>query len=381
MDPILEKLADEVDHHYPFMDTDEDLAAHYKTMGEGVIADLETRKSLFTLDYIKGNSEPRFHMMGQILKDTGVKTMFDAGCGHGWSSLFFANNLNLSVVGYDVDPGAVKWAKEIRDQTNTEADAHFFNEWDKASYFAEKSYGGKLDAAICSEVLEHVVDPNKFIDRVETFVKPGGLVLCTVPFGPWEYDGPNWHGLGRTHIREISQHCIYEMFAHKTNFRCGAVRTAWHPTLGDPLGFYIFSWQADGKPSRKRDIDRMMKIQRPVETVAINIIAGPGAEKTIRWTLDSVRSIADEIIVGDTGLSAAGKQACADYGCKVIEAPNPLVTGFSVPRNWVLDHTTSDWVLWIDSDERLIQPELLRQYLRKNQANGYAMRQVHASVD
>lgn len=381
LDPILSHLRDEVETHYAFTENEATLAAHYKSMGREIIKDLETRRQMFTLDHIKTNPETRFSMMAQILQDHGVQSLFDAGCGHGWSSLYFANNLGLNVVGYDVDPGAIEWAKSIREQTNPQAKAFFFEEWSKAAYSVAKNHSGGMDAAICSEVLEHVVDPNAFIDRVETFVKPGGLVLCTVPFGPCEYDGPNWHGLGRTHIREFSQQCIYEMFSHKENFRCGAVRIANHSTLGDPLGFYIFSWQADGKPSRKRNIDRMIAHQRPVETVAVNIIAGPGSEKTIRWTLDSVKSVADEIIVGNTGMSPAALQACEDYGATVVWAPNPLEAGFSEARNEVLDKTSADWVLWIDTDERLIYPSTLRQYLRKNQANGYAVRQIHASID
>jgi glycosyltransferase involved in cell wall biosynthesis/SAM-dependent methyltransferase len=381
MDAMLIRLEAEVEQHYWFTDSEDKLALHYNTMGQGITIDLNSRRDVFDLAQITNNPEPRFHAIGQILQESGVKTLFDAGCGHGWSSLFFANNLGLSVIGYDVDAGACEWARQLRDQTNKDAKAHFFSEWSKASYFASKTHPEGLDAVLCSEVLEHVVDPNAFIDRAEQFVKPGGLVVCTVPFGPWEFDGPNWHGLGRTHIRELSQHCIYEMFGHKPGFKCGAVRTAQHATLGDPLGFYLFTWNADHLPTRKRNMARLLQIQRPVESLSVNIIAGPGAEKTIRWTLDSVRSIADEIIVGDTGMSDQCKAACADYGAVIVPAPNPLTDGFSAARNTVLDASCGDWVLWIDTDERLIEPENLRQYLRRNNAKGYAMRQIHAAVD
>ena len=381
LNPMLQRLSKEVDEHYWFTDSEEKLALHYNTMGQNVVADLNTRMDKFTLDMVVNNPEPRFQMMATVLKDAGVKSVFDAGCGHGWSSLFMAHHLQVPVVGYDVDAGANEFARRLRDQVNKDLPAHFFSDWAKASYFAAKTHGGQLDAAICSEVLEHVVDPNAFIDRAETYVKPGGIVVCTVPFGPWEFDGPNWHGLGRTHIRELSQHCIYEMFGHKADFKCGAVRTAHHATLGDPLGFYLFSWRVDGQKSKHRNIDRMMKLQRPFETLAVNIIAGPSSEKTIRWTLDSVRAIADEIIVGDTGMSDASRQACQDYSATIVPAPSPLQEGFSASRNAVLDATNSDWVLWIDTDERLIQPETVRQYLRLNQANGYAIRQIHSSVD
>lgn len=379
--PMLDVLREQVKEHYWFTDTEENLALHYNTMGQHIVADLKTRQEVFTLDNIKGNGEPRFHMMAQVLKESGVQSLFDAGCGHGWSSLFMTHTLGIPVVGFDVDNGACEWAKTIRNQTDKDAKAHFFSEWAKASNFVDRLHPEGMDAAICSEVLEHVVDPNAFIDRVETYVKKNGLVVITVPFGPWEFDGPNWHGLGRTHIRELSQHCLYEMFGHKADFRCGAVRSAQHATLGDPMGFYIASWRVDGQKSRKRNLNRMMWLQRPTESLSINIIGGSSADKTIRWTLDSVRSVADEIVVGDTGLSEAGLQACKDYGAKVVQAPKPLEAGFDAARNAVLDASSGDWILWIDTDERLIQPETVRQYLRKNQANGYALRQVHAAID
>lgn len=378
---VIENLRTDLKKHYWFTRDESSLTKHYNQMGKGIYADLSSRREVFTTEAVMENQEPRFQMLLELLKDAGIKTLFDAGCGHGWSSLFFANNLNLSVIGFDVDPLAAQWATELREQVSPNAKAHFFNSWEKAKNFAHEVYGGKLDACVCSEVLEHVIDPNAFIDQCETYVKPGGLVIITVPIGPWEFDGPNWHGLGRCHIREFSQACIYEMFGHKTNFRCGSVRTAHHASLGDPLGFYIVSWTADGQPSRKRDIERMMKIQRPTETLSVNIIAGPGSEKNIQWTLDSIKSIADEIIVGDCGMSNAAREACESHHAIICDAPLPLVDGFASSRNAVLDQSECDWILWIDTDERLIQPESVRQYLRLNQSNGYAIRQIHAAVD
>ena len=40
-----------------------------------------------------------------------------------------------------------------------------------------------------------------------------------------------------------------------------------------------------------------------------------------------------------------------------------------------------DWVLWIDTDERLMDPERVPKYLRANIFNGYSIRQHHFACD
>lgn len=382
---IANTIKAEIADKYAFAKSHEALAEHYSTMGATIKADLETRKHLFTADYVQNNREPRFQLMLEILRAEKVTSIFDAGCGHGWSSMFFAMNLDIPVLGYDVDPGAISWARDIRDQVEKETGkqprAEFYNEWRLAEIAAKRGNSPGADCAICSEVLEHVVDPNAFIERVERSVRPGGLILVTVPFGPWEYGGINWGPLGRTHIRELEQADMFEMFGHKQDFKCGAVQSAIHTTLNDPLGFFIVSWRADGQLTRPRDMFRKLRVQRPTESLSVNIIAGPRAELTMRWTLDSVKNIADEIVVGNTGMNEAALQACRDYGCKVIPAPNPLEHGFDAARNAVLNESAGEWVLWIDTDERLCEPEQLRKYLRRNASNGYGLRQVHSAID
>jgi SAM-dependent methyltransferase len=43
-------------------------------------------------------------------------------------------------------------------------------------------FGGEVDAIICTEVLEHCVDPFQAMRRLEECLRPGGLLLVTSPF-------------------------------------------------------------------------------------------------------------------------------------------------------------------------------------------------------
>lgn len=66
--------------------------------------------------------------------------------------------------------------------------------------------------------------------------------------------------------------------------------------------------------------------------------------------LTSVRGIADQVLVGDTG-STDGTQALATaMGATVLDVP--WTDDFAAARNAVLDHATQPWILYFDADER-----------------------------
>lgn len=43
---------------------------------------------------------------------------------------------------------------------------------------------GQGDATVCSDVIEHVDEPEEFLRLIKTFLKPGAYLLLTVPGGP-----------------------------------------------------------------------------------------------------------------------------------------------------------------------------------------------------
>jgi len=65
--------------------------------------------------------------------------------------------------------------------------------------------------------------------------------------------------------------------------------------------------------------------------------------------LDAVRSIADEIVVGDTGSSDDTIAVAERFGAKVLEIP--WHNDFAEARNRVLEAATGDWLLHLDADE------------------------------
>jgi len=76
-------------------------------------------------------------------------------------------------------------------------------------------------------------------------------------------------------------------------------------------------------------------------------------EERLPGALESV-AFCDEIVVVDSGSTDRTIEVARAAGARVVENPWP---GFGAQRNVALDHATSDWVLEIDADERIL-PEL-----------------------
>lgn len=144
----------------------------------------------------------------------------------------------------------------------------------------------------------------------------------------------------------------------------------------------------------KVDMQRKLDIIVPRETISTCMIIGGNQEGLLHRCLKSVYSVSDEIIIADTGMSKNSLEIVSNSAYKdkitiIPNAPDPLHrnekgeydAGFSVARNFGLKHAKSDWILWIDSDEELLQNYNIFKYLRNNYYNGYSIRQHHFSAD
>lgn len=97
----------------------------------------------------------------------------DLGCHKGEMTLYLRDATRGRVVGVDCSRQAIDEARELW------ADRPI--EWVRA--FAEETSlpDASFDLAAINEVLEHVMDPAAVIREAERIVKPGGLVVVSVP--------------------------------------------------------------------------------------------------------------------------------------------------------------------------------------------------------
>ncbi len=88
-------------------------------------------------------------------------------------------------------------------------------------------------------------------------------------------------------------------------------------------------------------------------------------EDSIKETLESVKSIADEIIIVDTGSSDNTINICQQYTDKVYQFH--WVDDYSIARNYSLDKCSGNWILYIDADEIITNQS--QQFLKNNLKN------------
>jgi len=88
------------------------------------------------------------------------------------------------------------------------------------------------------------------------------------------------------------------------------------------------------------------------------VLATFNEEKNLSDCLDSIRDLADEIVVVDGGSSDKTIKIARQYGAKVKITTNKPI--FHINKQMAIDMASKDWILQLDADERLT-PELKKE--------------------
>lgn len=325
--------------------------------------------------------ELRFSCLAEWLEErkSKIRSILDYGCAHGAYALGLVRRLDhLEIHGVDIDRASVEKARRAAIKFGVDARAKF-SVW---VHDAPEPLPGpaEFDCVLAQEVLEHVPEPWAVLEALERRVSVGGKVYLTVPFGPWEFLSYRTHQ-HRCHIWHFDAHDLRDMIGSKKDCDIRPLYGGDTPTTGEPLGWWIASYTVDHGPVRPIDLARHVSWQRPRQSLSAALIAGPGAEETLHWTLRSIQDVADELIIADCGMSSEALRIANQYGARVVKGVDPRLQGFDAARNIALDHCSCDWCLWIDADERLVGPENLEKYLRPNSFQAYAVRQHHFACD
>ncbi|MGL5797484.1 MAG: glycosyltransferase family 2 protein [Cetobacterium sp.] len=73
-------------------------------------------------------------------------------------------------------------------------------------------------------------------------------------------------------------------------------------------------------------------------------------EKILRKTLNSVKNLADEIVIVDSGSTDSTKEIAEEFGAKFY---NESWKGYGPQRNSAIQKCSGDWILNIDADEEI----------------------------
>ncbi len=99
-------------------------------------------------------------------------------------------------------------------------------------------------------------------------------------------------------------------------------------------------------------------------------------EKYIGRCLDSLREVADEIVVVDSGSTDNTRRVCETHGCRVIHHE---FEGYVEQKNWAMQQARNDWILSLDGDE-MLSDELKESILavKENpEKDGYYMNRLN----
>jgi ubiquinone/menaquinone biosynthesis C-methylase UbiE len=111
----------------------------------------------------------------EAIEKTGCETLLDAGCGEGFVIDYLASrNPSLKLTGIDLDEKAIEYAT-----------SHF---GERARFRSGSVYklpfsDSSFDTVLCSEVLEHLDDPNRAVGELQRVAR--NYVVVTVPHEPY----------------------------------------------------------------------------------------------------------------------------------------------------------------------------------------------------
>jgi glycosyltransferase involved in cell wall biosynthesis len=131
-------------------------------------------------------------------------------------------------------------------------------------------------------------------------------------------------------------------------------------------------------PARGTAVAGGTRLPQKRQSVSVCMIVKDG-QGTLYRCLESVKPIADEIIVCDTGSRDRSMEIAGEYTDQVFSLP--WEDDFAAARNRSIAQARGDWILWLDADEYLVGTQHLGKYLRDNMYNGYVIRQHHHAVD
>ena len=95
-----------------------------------------------------------------------------------------------------------------------------------------------------------------------------------------------------------------------------------------------------------------MSLARPAGRTRLSVvILARNAQDHLSPTLESIESLADEIVLVDTGSNDRTGEIGRQFGAKVIE--RPWIDDFGKMRTNARSHATGEWILWLDAGERL----------------------------
>jgi len=129
-----------------------------------------------------------------LLRERGLKTVLDVGCGVGYKLATVLSPLAARAVGVD-QPNAIKLARQFY--------AHLPIQFEAVDLEEKRDSGlGTFDLVVCADVIEHLLDPDVLLEFILAHCHERSCVVISTPErdvrrGPGNVKSPR-----REHVRE-----------------------------------------------------------------------------------------------------------------------------------------------------------------------------------
>lgn len=140
----------------------------------------ETQRSIFRFNAYQ---EARFKWVLRSLGDVKGKKVLDIGCGDG-ALTYRVIKKGADVIGIDNSKEGIGLAKEIFEKKKTSA------KFILTSAYQIPIDDNSIDCVVCSDVIEHLAEPEKMLSEIQRVLRTQGKLVLTTPyrFGeiPWD---------------------------------------------------------------------------------------------------------------------------------------------------------------------------------------------------
>jgi SAM-dependent methyltransferase len=125
-----------------------------------------------------------------VLKNGRCLSAVDIGCGGGHYLIHMLAPLSQKAIGIEINRESLKMAQNriLKQGLSNRVQALYGSADDIP--LPEAS----VDLLLCSEVLEHLPDPQKALQEIKRILRPGGRAILTIPIPPDPYPNPEHHG-------------------------------------------------------------------------------------------------------------------------------------------------------------------------------------------
>lgn len=314
-------------------------------------------------------AKDRFHRMMQLIRHHcgEVKSLLDYHCNDvAFGIAYKAQNPDARVVLLAIDEEVAKRLSLYVEKCDVQVEIE-----------TELDVAEKFDVVHLEEILDKQIDPRSFLGRLmSSRLNDGGTVVFSSVYGDdclkfselpkpkrlWNFDAGDFNDLFHQEGNR------FNLMFHDSRNR---------PVYEQIHGYWLGALDKTTKFGRI-DLTGKVRRTRPYQKLTAVMIA-KDSEQWLPVSIGAIRNVVDEICLVDTGSSDNTVEVVKNLGARVIEEP---FDNFSASRNISIGMAEdADWLLMVDTDERLAFADMIRKYLHSTIFEGFIIRQNQLTID